>query len=99
MQADIHHRSTPLCFVNVVLRDLDLHFQCQTFSCYAFVIKSVLTANVHVRFASTRTAPVVELLLKHFCYHLYSKTCLYVLNNYICFVLLIVIYTVFVSVI
>ena len=35
-----------MTIVNVVLRDLDLHFQGQTFSCYAFVIKDGQTADV-----------------------------------------------------
>ena len=45
-----------------VLRDLGLHFQGQTFSCYAF-IKNAQATDVPDRFASTRTASAVELLL------------------------------------
>ena len=33
-EVDIRHEKT--LFVNVVLRKLNLHFQCRTFSCYAF---------------------------------------------------------------
>ena len=43
--------------VNVVLRDSNINFQCQIFSCYAFVMKkSVYAADVPCRFASTRLA-------------------------------------------
>ena len=49
--------------MNFVLRDLDLHFQGQTFSCYAFAIQSAQAADVRGRFASTRTAQAVESLL------------------------------------
>ena len=50
--------------VNIVLGDLDLHFQCQTFSCYAFDIKKIgQAADVIGRFAMTRTAPNMKLLL------------------------------------
>ena len=47
----------------VVLRDLDFHFQGETFSCYAFVIKNMQTADVPSRSTSTLTAPAVQLLL------------------------------------
>ena len=48
---------------NVVLSDVDLNFKGQTFSRYAFPIKNAQAADVPGRFASTRTAPAVELLL------------------------------------
>ena len=44
-----------------VLRDLDRHFQGQTFSCYASVVRKIAqAADVSGRFAST---PAVKLLL------------------------------------
>ena len=49
--------------MNVGLYNLDLHFQGQTFSCYALAIKNAQTADVPGRFASTRTTPAMELLL------------------------------------
>ena len=55
--------------MNVVLRDLDFHFQGQTFPCCAFAAKeNAQTADVPDRFASTRTAPAVELLLFRFLF-------------------------------
>ena len=48
---------------NDVLRDIDPHFQCQTFYCDAFVIKNAQAGDVPYRFASTRTAFAVEFLL------------------------------------
>ena len=49
--------------MNVVPRELDLQFQCQTFSCSEFVIKNAPTADAPSRFASTRMAAAVELPL------------------------------------
>ena len=44
--------------VNVVLRDLHLHFQGQTFSCHAFAIKkNAQVADVPRKFVSTRKGP------------------------------------------
>ena len=47
---------------DVVLHHFDLHFQCQTFSCYAFVIK-IVVFDESGSFASTCTTPTVELLM------------------------------------
>ena len=49
--------------MNVVLRDLDVHFQGQQFSCYSFSIKNTRAADVPGRFASTPMDPAMELLL------------------------------------
>ena len=46
-----------------VLCELDLHFLDQSISCYAFAIIYAQAADVTSRFASTRTAPAVEMLL------------------------------------
>ena len=54
---------------NVVLHYLYLHFQGQTFSYYALVIKMHRQRMAPGRFASTRTAPAVELLLFVFPAH------------------------------
>ena len=70
--------------VNVVLCDLDLHFQGQQFSFVAFVIKNALAADVPGRFASTCTVPDVELLLPFYIFMilsllLYSFFCTFIL--------------------
>ena len=47
-----------------LLRDLYLHLQGQTFSCYSFVIKKcVLAADIPGRFIWTRMAAAMELFL------------------------------------
>ena len=46
----------PLRLVTGVLNDLDIHFQGQTFSCYAFATKNAHAADVLDRFAWTLTA-------------------------------------------
>ena len=46
----------------VLLRDIDLDFQGHTSSCYA-VIENAQVTDIPDRFASTRTATAVELLL------------------------------------
>ena len=51
---------------NVALHDLDLHLQGKIFSCYALVIENAKATDGPGRFASTRTAPTVELLLLYF---------------------------------
>ena len=48
--------------MNVTLRDIDFHFQVQTF-CYAFVIQIRQAADFSGRFAPTHTIPTMELLL------------------------------------
>ena len=49
--------------LNVVLHDLDLHFQGQTFSCYAFALTIAHAADVPGRFTLTCMAHAAELLL------------------------------------
>ena len=52
---------------NVVLHHVDLDFQGQVFSCYAFAIKIAQRQRMSPgRFASTRTASAVKLLLSDF---------------------------------
>ena len=48
-----------------VIGDLDLHFEGQTISCYAFAIKNGQAANVPQQIASTPTATTVKLLLRN----------------------------------
>ena len=43
--------------VNVILRDFDLHFQSQAFSCYVLTTKNSHAADVRGRFASNRMVP------------------------------------------
>ena len=48
-------------FVNVILHNLDLHFQGQTLVMHCY--KKLQAADVSGRFDSTQTAPAIELLL------------------------------------
>ena len=57
--------------VNATLRDLDLHFPVQTFSCYAFANKIAQGANVTGRFSSTRKAPPLSCS----CFHTWEEDC------------------------
>ena len=62
IEVDICNRMGPLQLVYSMT--LTLHFQCQTFSCYAFVTNKIVQAmGVLSRFASNSTALAVELLL------------------------------------
>ena len=49
--------------VNVVLHDLDLHFQCQTFSCYALAIKKCRQHMFPADLPRLVWPPAVKLLL------------------------------------